>query len=395
MDKHKPQPAAAPLNRAGNNTSGASLLSSCTSGGCGAKIGPGELAALLAGLPVKNDPALLLGFEGSDDAAAYQIGENLALVSTVDFFSPMVDDPFLFGKIAAANALSDIYAMGARPLYALNLVCFPEKLDREILARILAGGAEKALEAGTVIAGGHSIFDHEPKYGLAVTGIAGPGALLRNSSCKTGDALILTKPLGAGLVMAAMRAGEADKAQVKAATDSMERLNRYAAEKIIRGAGFPGIMPEQGPLLSGPPAFQSPCGAFPLPPRPCPVHACTDVTGFGLAVHASEMAGESHSIVIDCASLPLLPGALYYAQRYFATAAAQRNRNHMSGNIDATGISPAMQEIIFDPQTSGGLLVAVAPEAAGALCSEIRKDDPAAAIIGEVIEREDYAVIAV
>ncbi|MDR2479206.1 MAG: selenide, water dikinase SelD [Treponema sp.] len=341
---------------------GVSLLSNCTSGGCGAKIGPGELAGLLARFPVKNDPSLLAGFEGRDDAAVYQIDEERALVSTVDFFSPMVDDPFLFGKIAAANALSDIYAMGARPLYALNLVCFPEKLDREILARILLGGAEKVLEAGAVIAGGHSIFDHEPKYGLAVTGMVNPRRFFRNDGCRNGDALILTKPLGAGLVMAALRAGEADSAQVKAAADSMERLNRYAAEKFDA------------------------CRH---------IHACTDVTGFGLAVHAAEMAGDSHSIVIDCDSLPLLPGALDFAERYFSTAAGQRNRNFMEGKIDMAGIAPAMREIMFDPQTSGGLLVSVAPDAAQALCDAIRKDDPAAAITGEVIAREDCAVIAV
>jgi selenide,water dikinase len=339
-----------------------SLLSNCTSGGCGAKIGPGELGELLARLPVKAGPALLVGFGGRDDAAVYQIDEERALVSTVDFFSPMLDDPLLFGKIAAANALSDIYAMGARPLYALNLVCFPEKMDRAVLQAILAGGAEKVLEADAVIAGGHSIFDHEPKYGLAVTGLVNPYAILRNNACKTGDALILTKPLGAGLVMAALRAGEAAAAQVQAAAASMERLNRYAAEKFS-GSGH--------------------------------VHACTDVTGFGLAVHALEMAGPLHSIVIDSASLPLLPGALGFAENFFATAAGQRNRNFMEGKIDLAGIAPAMRELIFDPQTSGGLLVAAGAEAAAELCGAIKQDDPSAVIIGEVIDREEHAVIVV
>ena len=338
------------------------LLSACTSGGCGAKIGPGELGELLEGLKIKNDPDLLLGFEGRDDAAVYRIGEHESLVSTVDFFSPMVDDPFVFGKIAAANALSDIYAMGGRPLFALNLICFPEKLDREILRRILAGGAEKALEAGVVIAGGHSIVDHEPKYGLAVTGMADPRAVLRNNTCRPGDALILTKALGAGLVMSALRAGEASEGEAGAAIASMERLNRYAAEKII-SAGQ--------------------------------AHACTDVTGFGLAVHAAEMAGTSCTLVIDGDSLPLLPGALGFGENYFAVAAAQRNRNFMAGNIDIAGLSAGMQEIIFDPQTSGGLLVAVPAETAGELCDAIRKDDPAAAIIGEVIERENTALVVV
>jgi selenide,water dikinase len=338
-----------------------SLLSNCTSGGCGAKIGPGELSEFLSALRVKNDPALLAGFDSRDDAAVYRIGEGRALVSTVDFFPPMVEDPFLFGKIAAANALSDIYAMGARPLYALNLVCFPQKLDKGVLGEILAGGAEKALEAETVIAGGHSIYDHEPKYGLAVTGVIDPRRVIRNNTCREGDVLILTKALGAGLIMAGLRAGEAAAGIVRAAADSMERLNRYAAEKF---AGFA-------------------------------VHACTDVTGFGLAVHASEMAGENFTLVIDGGSLPLLEGALGFAENFYATAAGQRNRNYMRGRADVSALSPAMSEIVFDPQTSGGLLIAAAAEDAQALCGAIQRDDPAAAIIGEVCRREDFSVAAV
>jgi selenide,water dikinase len=338
-----------------------SLLSNCTSGGCGAKIGPGELSEILDALRIKNDPALLGGFESRDDAAVYRISEDRALVSTADFFSPMVEDPFLFGKIAAANALSDIYAMGAQPLYALNLVCFPQKLDKGILGEILAGGAEKALEAETVIAGGHSIYDHEPKYGLAVTGIVDPRRVIRNTACREGDALILTKALGAGLIMAGLRAGEAAAETVRAATDSMERLNRYASEKF---AGFA-------------------------------VHACTDVTGFGLAVHASEMAGDNFTLVIDGGSLPLLEGALGLAENFYATAAGQRNRNFMEGRADVSALSPAMSEIVFDPQTSGGLLISAAAADAQALCGAIKQDDPAAAIIGEVCPREQFAVIVV
>jgi selenide,water dikinase len=335
-----------------------SLLSTCTSGGCGAKIGPGELSELLAALPVKNDPALLGGFESRDDAAVYRISEDRALVSTVDFFPPMVEDPFLFGKIAAANALSDIYAMGAKPLYALNLVCFPQKLDRGVLGEILAGGAEKALEAETLIAGGHSIYDHEPKYGLAVTGVVDPRRVIRNNTCREGDALILTKALGTGLVMAGLRAGEASTEIVKAAADSMTRLNRYAAEKF---AGFA-------------------------------VHACTDVTGFGLAVHAGEMAGGAFTLVFDGGSLPLLEGALDFAEKFYATAGGQRNRNFMAGRADISA-APALGELVFDPQTSGGLLIAVAAEDAEALRKAIQEDDPAAAIIGEVCPREDFAVV--
>jgi selenide,water dikinase len=227
------------------------------------------------------------------------------------------------------------------------------------LRDILAGGAAKALEADTVIAGGHSIYDHEPKYGLAVTGVVERGRILRNDTCENGDALILTKPLGVGLVMAALRAGEVSDIEVSDTFASMERLNRAAAEKL----------------------------------RDYPVHACTDVTGFGLLVHASEMAGEKHTLFIESDALPLLPGALDFAQRYYATAGGQRNRNALADKAALHGISPALQEIAFDPQTSGGLLIALAAEHAESLCRAIQRDDPQAAIIGVVGEREREAVV--
>lgn len=337
-----------------------SLLSHCTSGGCGAKIGPGELSEALAAIQVKNDPALLVGFEGRDDAAIYKINDKQALVSTVDFFSPMVDDPFLFGKIAAANALSDVYAMGGCPLFALNLICVPQKLERSVIADILAGGAAKINEADAVLAGGHSIYDHEPKYGLAVTGIVDPSLILRNNTCKPGDALILTKALGIGLTMAAYRENLTTQDGFKAATDSMERLNRWAAEKILSMGSA--------------------------------VHACTDVTGFGLAVHASEMAGDLHTVLIDSASLPLLPDAVSSAENECITSAGLRNRNYMQGKIRMDGLSTVMQEIVFDPQTSGGLLIAVAQQSAAELCAAIQRDDPLAVIIGKVTERKDVPV---
>ncbi|MCL2130660.1 MAG: selenide, water dikinase SelD, partial [Treponema sp.] len=308
----------------------------------------------------------LVGFSGRDDAAVYRINEKEALVSTTDFFSPMVDDPFLFGKIAAANALSDIYAMGGRPIYALNLVCFPQKLDKKILGEILSGGAEKALEADTVIAGGHSIYDHEPKYGLAVTGLINTDKILKNDSCREGDVLILTKALGTGIIMAAHRDGEASPDTAKAATDSMQRLNRYAAEKVLALMGTH----DTGP-----------------------VHACTDITGFGLAVHASEMAGEKYTILIDSASLPVFDSAAALAENDYITGGGRRNRNFMEGKADISALPPALSEIIFDPQTSGGLLIAVAADAAEELCSAIRQDDPAAAIIGKVVQKKEHAVI--
>jgi selenide,water dikinase len=355
-----------------------SFLSSCISGGCGAKIGPAELGEILAEIKNKyqgqkggrqgEGGKLLVGFDCRDDAAVYQIDEEKALVSTVDFFPPMVEDPFLFGKIAAANALSDVYAMGGKPLFALNLVCFPEKLDKKYLSEILSGGAAKAEEADTIIAGGHSIYDKEPKYGLAVTGIINPKKILRNNSCQEGDALILTKPLGTGLVMAALRDGAASSETAKAATDSMERLNRYAAEKI---------------------AFVSNAR------KTNPVHACTDITGFGLAVHASEMAGEMFTLVINWPSLPILPGAIGFAEDGFITSGGRRNRRSMDNKADVSAISPARCELLFDPQTSGGLLIATALDAADELLDAIHRDDPSAAIIGKVTGRKEKAVMFV
>ncbi|MDR1470814.1 MAG: selenide, water dikinase SelD [Spirochaetaceae bacterium] len=337
-----------------------SLLSTCTSGGCGAKIGAGELSALIGALPVKHDPRLVVGFEGREDAAVWALDDGKFLLSTADFFSPMIDDAYLFGKIAAANALSDIYAMGGKPLFALNLVSFPQKLDKAFLAEILRGGAEKLLEADAVLAGGHSIYDHEPKYGLAVTGIA--GNVLRNNTAETGDAVILTKPLGVGLIMSATREEKADPEHTKAAAASMERLNRYAAEKIAALGNA--------------------------------VHASTDVTGFGLAVHAAEMAGARHTIALDTASLPLIAGAASYATEAFSTGGGGRNRDYMEGKIALNGVSHEMRELLFDPQTSGGLLVAVRKDAAQALCDAIRRDDPFAAVIGEVRDRGPWTVEA-
>lgn len=337
------------------------LTAECATGGCGAKIGPSELSAFLKNLPMPGDPNLLVGFDTADDAAVYKVAPDIAMVSTVDFFPPMVDDAKLFGRIAAANALSDIYAMGATPLYALNLVCFPHRLDKALLGDILAGGAEKLLEAGAALCGGHSIYDHEPKYGLAVTGRVHPDKLLRNTGCKSGDALILTKPLGVGLVMSALRGGLAENADYEAAVASMTRLNKYAAEKM---ATFP-------------------------------VNACTDITGFGFMVHAAEMAGNEHTLTVNFDSLPQLPGAMHYAEEFLATAAGQRNRNHIAGSADIAAIPEAAQELLFDPQTSGGLLISLPAGQADALCAAIRVDDPSAAVVGMVSERDRHAVVVV
>ncbi len=333
----------------------------CPTGGCGAKLDPALLGKFLAGLPASADPRLLAGFGHAEDAAVYALAENLAVVSTVDFFPPMVRDPRVFGRIAAANALSDIYAMGAAPLLALNLVCFPEKMAPDILREILAGGAEKMTEAGTILAGGHSIYAAGLMYGLAVTGTVHPDRFLRNHTCRDGDCLILTKALGTGLVLAAERAGMAGGESVAAAIAGMERLNKYAAEKF---AGFT-------------------------------VHAATDVTGFGFLGHAAEMAGDDWTLTVNYASLPLLPHARAYAAEHLATAAGQRNRNHLAGKVDFGELPEAEREVLFDPQTSGGLLLSLPAEMADRACAAIRRDDPQAAIVGMVERRGEFAVTVV
>ena len=347
-----------------------SLLSNCVSGGCGAKIESSALASLLAALPVSGDERLLVGYDTSDDAAVYRLDDERSLVFTVDFFPPMIDDPKTFGRIAAANALSDVWAMGGRPMLVLNLVCFPEAMDKQVLADIVAGGAEKITEAGAVLGGGHSIYDREPKYGLAVAGIIETAKVIRNNTPKRGDKLILTKPLGVGITMAALRVGLADEDAVRKAIASMERLNRYACESMAK--------------------FN--------------VSACTDITGFGLAVHAMEMAGDSATLILCPEALPFIPQAAAYADEYLLTAAGQRNRNRAeksaAGNsapeksIDLSHLPFAVQELIFDPQTSGGLLIAVDPGEAEELVSRIREaGDTSAAIIGEVAAKSERPVL--
>lgn len=336
-----------------------SILSACTSGGCGAKIGAGDLSGLLSALPRFSSPDLIVGFDSCDDAAVYRLNDQQSLISTVDFFSPMVEDGRTFGRIAAANALSDVYAMGGRPVLALNLVCFPESLSKDILSDILAGGAEKLAEAGVALGGGHSIYDKEPKYGLAVTGLVDTNKVIRNNTPEPGHALILTKPLGVGIIMAAARGEAASETAVEKAVASMQRLNRYAAEKM---AGYR-------------------------------VSACTDVTGFGLLAHLLEMCGDKASAHIDIDALPCLPEAITYAKEFLLTAAGQRNRNHFGQCEDVSEIPFAIQEIMFDPQTSGGLLICVAVEEAETLLADIRQaGDSCASLIGRIMPRREKPI---
>lgn len=336
-----------------------SIITNCTSGGCGAKIGPGELSELLRALPEFSDERLLVGFDSSDDAVVYKADEKTVIISTVDFFSPMVEDPRTFGRIAAANAMSDVWAMGGKVLFALNLVCFPEEMDKSILSEILSGGAEKVMEAGAVIAGGHSIYDKEPKYGLAVTGVAPNGSFIRNDKPSVGHKLILTKPLGVGIVMAASRGGMADEASVAAAISSMERLNMTASEKMMSGYD---------------------------------VSACTDITGFGLLAHILEMTADRVSVRLSIDNLPIIPQARSYADEYLLTAAGQRNRNHVRDRVNVDKLPFALQELLFDPQTSGGLLISVARDEAESLLFAIRGGDPFASIVGEVMPKGERLV---
>lgn len=327
-----------------------SMLSAYSCGGCDAKLGPGELSELLLHIPKISSPNLMIGYQDCDDAAVYRLDKQHALVSTVDFFVPMVDDPKTFGRIAAANALSDIYAMGAVPILALNLLCMPEHVPPSVVKEILAGGAEKIREAGAVIGGGHSIYDSSFKYGLSVTGTAHPDQIIRNNTPKAGHCLILTKPLGVGIIMAAARAGLAAPAALQEAVTCMEQLNRYASQSM----------------------------------RNYDVSACTDVTGFGLLGHLLELCGTQFSASIAISSIPVITSALAYADAYLLTSGGQRNRNYLKDKIDIASLSFAMQEVLLDPQTSGGLLICMAENDADAFLHDIHTTDPYAKIIGRI-----------
>lgn len=331
----------------------------CTGGGCTAKLGAGVLSRILEKLPRgEKDPNLLVGYDSRDDAAVYRVTEDLALVQTVDFFPPMVDDPYTFGQIAAANALSDVYAMGGEVKTALNLVCFPENMDLNVLGEILRGGAEKVAEAGGILAGGHSIADTGVKYGLSVTGLVDPQHLYANDAGQPGDKLLLTKALGVGLLCTANRVGEAAPEHMAAAISSMTTLNKTAAEISRRYT----------------------------------VHAATDVTGFSFLGHLHEMMGGKLSCKINARAVPVLPGAEKAADDFLYTAAGQRNRNHTGPFVRFEGVPFAMEEVLFDPQTSGGLLLAVDPVEASALEKELQSADLPAKIVGEIVLRTETEI---
>jgi selenide,water dikinase len=303
-------------------------------------------------LPALNHDDVIVGTDTSDDAGVFRLRPDLAIVNTVDFFTPIVDDPYAFGQIAAANALSDVYAMGGEPKTALNIVAFPKgKLDLALLAEILKGGAERVTAAGAVVIGGHSIIDPELKFGLAVTGVIHPDRVIRNVGVRPGDALVLTKPLGTGIVATALKQRSAAASTVRAAVRSMITLNAVASSVM----------------------------------RKFPVHACSDITGFGLLGHAHEMArGSDVTIVFESAQLPLLPGTVRLAERGHVTGGSRRNRDYLRDKVEVRDSVEAGQvEVAFDPQTSGGLLIALPRSKAPTLVEALhRKGVVVARVVG-------------
>lgn len=327
------------------------LTETVKAGGCASKLSPEILDKVLAKLPRQQDPNVLVGFDHADDAGVYRITPDVALVQTVDFFTPMVDDPYTFGQIAATNALSDVYAMGGRPITALAHVCFPANGELEILERVLAGGLSKMMEAGCAVIGGHSVRDEEMKFGYSVTGLIDPRKVFANDGMREGDRLIFTKALGTGVICTAIKKGEAKQASMDAAITSMTTLNKKAAEVI---AGFP-------------------------------VHTMTDVTGFGLVGHAREMALASKvSIRFFASRIPFLEGALDCVRAGQIPGGLVSNREFAECVVGYEGaISDEVKALLFDPQTAGGLLISV--ESSAELIDALNRAGVAAVEIGEVL----------
>jgi selenide,water dikinase len=310
----------------------------------------------LKDLPLRKDPKVLVGLETSDDAGVYQLNDEIALIQTADFFTPIVDDPYTFGQIAVANALSDVYAMGGKPLTALNLVAFPIKaLSPSILKEILRGGLSKMEEAEVALVGGHTVEDPEIKYGLAVTGVVHPKRIFTNAGAKPGDQLVLTKPLGTGIIATALKGGMASKESVAKMVGSMVALNRKASERMQVIAS----------------------------------HACTDITGFSFIGHTLEMAIASQvGMVINSENIPLLPEAMEYARLGLLTGGGHSNRQFFSCRVEADiNLSPLLMDILYDPQTSGGLLISLPSDQAQNLVEILKKEAQMDAwIVGQVVE---------
>lgn len=320
------------------------------------------MAQVLCHLPKTYDKDLIVGFDSSDDAAVYKINEEMAIIQTLDFFTPIVDDPYLFGQIAATNSLSDVYAMGGTPKLAMNIVCFPDCLDPSVLTEILRGGYDKVAEAGALLVGGHSVSDDEPKYGLSVTGFVHPSRVLTNSNAKPGDILILTKPLGLGIINTAIKGDIVDKATYEEATKIMTTLNRYAKEAMDKVKK---------------------------------INSVTDITGFGLLGHGYEMAkGSGVTIKFNSQRIPLISNAKEYASMGLVPAGAYSNKKYIGDNVYFNdNISEVMKDILYDPQTSGGLLISVPKDLADELMLALENSPTKYGIIGEVVEKEDSYII--
>jgi selenide,water dikinase len=329
-------------------------------------MGPETLAQVLRPMqglfPATKYPQLLVGLDIADDAAVYKISHEVAVIHSLDFFTPVVDDPYDYGAIAAANAMSDVYAMGGEVVMALNICGFPPDLPTEMVCEILRGGAEKVAEAGGVLAGGHTLEDKEPKYGLSVMGLVHPEQVLTEAGARPADVLVLTKPLGVGIITTALKGEEADPAHVRKAVECMKRLNRDAA-RMIQEVG---------------------------------VHACTDVTGFSLLGHAFEMAeksGDRVRIYLD--KLPFLEGASKYAEKWLFPGGTCRNRDCYKPLVEFDPpISEEMQMLLFTPETSGGLLIAVPPEKQNELLSLFSEKEQSYWVIGEVVEGKGIQVVS-
>ena len=339
------------------------LTELATRAGCAAKAGAGDLSKVveyLAGLQTGQPLGLLVGLAAPDDASVYKLSDEQAVVLTVDFFAPLVDDPYQYGALAAANAMSDIYAMGAEVTLALNIAAFPDDMGPDVVAEILRGGADKVAEAGAVIAGGHTIIDSEPKYGLCVMGLIHPEQIYTKAGTRPGDLLYLSKPLGTGIVTTAAKFEEAEPEHLEAAVGSMTLLNRCASHVV----------------------------------REVEAHAMTDVTGFGILGHGYEMAAAGGvEVRFSAAAIPALPGALEYAYRGIITGGAARNRKYLQGKVSISQeVTEEIAHLLYDPQTSGGLLFAVPEERAAAVESGFAREGMPVWRVGEITKGQGVTV---
>lgn len=316
---------------------------------------------MLCQLPEVYDENLIVGLDTSDDAAVYKINEELAIIQTLDFFTPVVDDPFVFGQIAAANSLSDVYAMGGDPKLAMNIVCFPNCLDPDVLAEILKGGHDKVSEAGAVLVGGHTIEDDEPKYGLSITGFVHPDEVITNANAKVGDVLVLTKPLGVGIINTAIKGGLADEKSYSEAVKVMSTLNKFGKEAAIKTG----------------------------------INGCTDITGFGFLGHSLEMAkASSVTMKINSKNIPVIGKSLEYASMGLVPAGAYSNEQYIGDEVVFNEDVPVeIRDILFDPQTSGGLLITVEKNKLNELLENLKNSPTSYSVVGEVIEEQDHFII--